>query len=61
MPPYQIFQCDVEEENSSGTYETLELAKTAWADLIAKQNEMSLIAMELVDDELEVIETYYFI
>jgi len=47
--------------NSSGTYETLELAKTAWADLISKQNEMSLIAMELVDDELEVIETYYFI
>ena len=61
MPPYQIFQCDVEEENSSETYETLELAKTAWADLISKQNEMSLIAMELVDDELEVIETYYFI
>ena len=34
MPPYQIFQFDVEEENSSETYETLELAKTAWADLI---------------------------
>ena len=61
MPPYQIFQCDVEEKNSSGTYETLELAKTAWAYLISKQNEMRLIAMELVDDELEVIETYYFI
>ena len=61
MPPYQIFQCDVEEENNSGTYETLELAKTAWDDLISRQNEMNLIAIELVDDELEVIETYYFI
>ena len=61
MPPYQIFQCDVEEDNASGTYETLALAKIAWADLISRRNEMSLIAMELVDDKLEVIETYYFI
>ena len=61
MPPYQIFQCDVEEENSAGTYETLELAKAAWTDLISKQNKIGLIAMELVDDELEVIDTYYFI
>ena len=61
MPPYQIFQCDVEEENSTETYETLELAKTVWTDLTSRQNEMSLIAIELVDTELEVIETYYFI
>lgn len=61
MPPYKIFQCDVEEENSSETYETLELAKTVWTDLTSRQNEMSLIAIELVDTELEVIETYYFI
>ena len=61
MPPYQIFQCDVEEEISSETYETLELAKTVWTDLTSRQNEMSLIAIELVDTELEVIETYYFI
>ena len=60
MPPYQIFQCDIEDERISGNYETLALAKAAWADLISKKNEMSLIAMELVDDELEVLETFYF-
>ncbi len=60
MPPYQIFQCDVEDEKIYGNYETLELAKMAWADIIARKNEMSVIAMELVDDELEVLETFDF-
>ena len=60
MPPYQIFQCDVEDEKIYSNYETLELAKMAWADIISRQNEMSLIAMELVDDGLEVLETFYF-
>ncbi len=61
MAPYQIFQCDVEDEKISGTYETLEQAKAAWDDLIARQSDLSLIAMELVDNGLEVLETFYFV
>ena len=52
MPPYQIIQCDVEDEQSLGTYETLAVAKIAWNELISRHYEISAIAMELIDDNL---------
>ncbi len=61
MPPYQIIQCDIEDEQSLGTYQTLELAQVAWRELIKKHYEISSIAMELIDNDLEVLETFYFI
>mgnify|MGYP001182897821 CR=1 FL=1 len=61
MPPYQIIKCDVEDEQSLGTYETLAHAKVAWAELIARRYEISSIAMELIDNDLEVLETFYFV
>ena len=61
MPQYQIIECDVEDEQSLGTYETLALARIAWADLISRHYEISSIAIELIDDDLEVLETFYFI
>ena len=61
MPPYQIIQCDIEDEQSLGTYQTLELAQLAWRELIKKHYEISSIAMELIDNDLEVLETFYFI
>ena len=60
MPPYQIIQCDVEDEQNLGTYETLEVAKIAWDKLISRHYEISAIAMELIDDDLEVLDTFYF-
>ena len=45
MPPYQIIECNVEDEQSLGTYETLALARIAWADLISRHYEISSIAM----------------
>lgn len=59
MPPYQIIQCDVEDEQSLGTYETLAVAKIAWNELISRHYEISAIAMELIDDNLEVLDTFY--
>lgn len=59
MPPYQIIQCDVEDEQSLGTYETLAVAKIAWNELISRHYEISAIAMELIDDDLEVLDTFY--
>ena len=59
MPPYQIIQCNVEDEQSLGTYETLAVAKIAWNELISRHYEISAIAMELIDDDLEVLDTFY--
>ena len=61
MPPYQIIQCDVEDEQSLGTYETLAVAKIAWNELISRHYEISAIAMELIDDDLEVLDTFYLV
>ena len=61
MPPYQIIECNVEDEQSLGTYETLDLARITWADLISRHYNISSIAMELIDDNLKVLETFYFI
>lgn len=61
MPPYQIIQCDVEDEQSLGTFETIALARIAWDEIISRQYEMSAIAMELIDDDLEVLKTFYFV
>ncbi len=60
MSSYQIIQCDIHSELISGTYETLESARIAWDQLIGKREEMNYISMELVDDELDVIDTFYW-
>ena len=60
MPTFQIIQCDIDNEVISGSYESLEMAKCAWDELIAKRDVMNYISMELINDELEVIETYYW-
>ena len=61
MHLYQIIQCDVENEKTLGTYETLVIAKIAWDDIISRRNEINSIAMELIDDDLEVLDTFFFI
>ena len=61
MPPYQIIQCNVEDEKSLGTFETIELARITWDEIISRHYEISSIAMELIDDDLEVVETFYFV
>ena len=61
MHLYQIIQCDVENEKTLGTYETLVIAKIAWADIISRLNEINSIAMGLIEDDLEVLDTIFFI
>ena len=61
MHLYQIIQCDVENEKTLGTYETLVIAKITWADIISRLNEINSIAMGLIEDDLEVLDTIFFI
>ena len=60
MAEYQIIQCDIQDEQISGTYETLELAKAAWKDFVSRGDEMDFVSMELIDDKLEVLDTHYW-
>ena len=48
MAEYQIIQCDIQDEQISGTYETLELAKAAWKDFVSRGDEMNFVSMELI-------------